>query len=184
MTVDNLSNTCAGSCVNPQVAEACVDNLGTTDSTEATEFHEVLSAKLQDEVLCLMGETSEKFVPAPTKDQVISDAVEALRQFKEAVRWKAFFRSKKLEALQQQRQQLNLPTIHSLGSQDSGNDSFPNDDSPTGLGTGLRIKTTGSNAPRADDTVELFLRRVEEEILDMAFSYSHHAAQTARSPKI
>jgi hypothetical protein len=35
--------------------------------------------------------TSEKFIPAPSQDQVLSDLLEGLRRFKETVRWKDHF---------------------------------------------------------------------------------------------
>jgi hypothetical protein len=76
------------------------DAEGTTNTTTATAYNEVLSS-LEDEVRCLVGETSEKFVvPAPTQDQVLTDIIKALRHFKEAVRWKAFFWAQRIERLQ------------------------------------------------------------------------------------
>jgi hypothetical protein len=50
---------------------------GTTASTQTTAYHDVLS--FTDEVLSLVGGTSEKFIPAPSQDQVISDLLEGLR---------------------------------------------------------------------------------------------------------
>jgi hypothetical protein len=157
---------------------------GTNDTTQTTAYHEVLSS-LEDEIRCLVGETSEKFVPAPTQDQVLADAIESLRRFKESVRWRAFFRTKKLERIQKQQQQNGIPPIQTLGSHDSGGpDDQEADASDVGLRTGLSVKAMGSVAPRADDTVELFLKRVEDEVLQMAFNYNHHSVETKRSQLI
>jgi GIY-YIG catalytic domain len=160
------------------------DAEGTTNTTTATAYNEVLSS-LEDEVRCLVGETSEKFVPAPTQDQVLTDTIEALRRFKEAVRWKAFFRAQRIERLQKRRQELGLPPLENPGSFDD-TDLEDNSSSPSqGLGSGLKPpRSTGSVAPRGDDTIELFLRRVEDEILDMAFAYKQHRVETSRSKQV
>jgi hypothetical protein len=74
------------------------DVAGTTDTTQATVYNDDHSlAQLADEVQCLVGETSEKFIPAPTHDQILSDAIEGLCRFKEVVQWKDFFRSKRFQ---------------------------------------------------------------------------------------
>jgi hypothetical protein len=89
------------SAASPHSSYNTHDAAGTTDTTKMTEYHKGQSS-LEEQVRCLVGETSEKFIPAPTQDQVISDAFEGIRRFKEAVRWKDFFRSQKIETIQQE----------------------------------------------------------------------------------
>jgi len=72
---------------------------GTTDTTIMTN-HKDLSkatkdghaAALEDEVQCLVGGTSEKFVPEPMGEDVTIDLINGLRRFKDAVRWKNYFK--------------------------------------------------------------------------------------------
>jgi hypothetical protein len=63
---------------------------GPTNTTLATEYNDSLS--LADKVRCLLGETSEKYIPRPFVDQVLTDALDGLCRFKEVVRWRFFFR--------------------------------------------------------------------------------------------
>jgi hypothetical protein len=157
------------------------DSEDTTDTTQATAYNEVFS--FEEEILSLVGKTSEKFVPAPSHDQVLVDAIEALRRFKEGVRWKSFFRNKKLEELQKQQLQQGILTIESLRSSDI-DDDLSEDAQQEGLRTGLKVKTLSSIALKADDKVELFLKRVEEEVLNQAFSYSPLSVESDRSKQV
>jgi hypothetical protein len=43
-----------------------------------------------------------------------------------------------------------------------------------GLKKNLNPAKTGSSAPQGNDNVELFLKRVEEEVLNQAFAYQQH----------
>ena len=95
---------------------------GTTDTTKATS-HNVLS--FADEVQCLVGETSEKFVPQPSKDEVISDTINGLRRFKDAVRWKEYHRIRK----QEERKKLGIDTQQ----EDQQSDDETNGDGDLGL---------------------------------------------------
>ena len=46
---------------------------------------------IESEVLSITDVTSEKFVPGPSKDVVLSDSIIGLKRFRIAIRWKAFF---------------------------------------------------------------------------------------------
>jgi len=50
------------------------------------------AAALEDEVQCLVGGTSEKFVPEPMGEDITTDLINGLRRFKDAVRWKVYFK--------------------------------------------------------------------------------------------
>ena len=52
---------------------------------------------IESEVLAITSVTSEKFVAAPNKTNVISDLLIGLKRFRNATRWKAFFHDKKKE---------------------------------------------------------------------------------------
>ena len=50
---------------------------------------------LQREVLHVTNETSDKYVLAPNKNQILSDLLIGLKRFRNVVRWKFFFAEKK-----------------------------------------------------------------------------------------
>jgi hypothetical protein len=177
---DTLS--CKGSAYVPPSSNT-PDDEGTTATTTTTESYDDHSS-LEEKVQCLVGGTSEKFVPAPTRDQVIQDTIEGLRRFKEAVRWKDFFRTQKIERLQQDRQRLGLPPLpadHPVPD-DISDDGVSLDN--VGLGTGLRPFRTGSSAPRASDDVELFLKRIEDETLSLAFKFNQQQFESRRASEL
>ena len=134
---------------------------GTTDTTKANN-HKVLSV-LTDEVQCLVGETSEKYVPQPTRDEVIQDAINGLRRFKDGIRWKEFHR------LQQQEKQKNKGIEPTEEDIETFNEQM--NDKEEGLKTGLRPTKINLSAPRGSEKLEEFLKAVEEEILKQAFEY-------------
>jgi hypothetical protein len=170
--------SCRSPATNPPTSYTTPDDEGTTDTNQVTEYHEGHS--LEEKVLNLVGETSDKFIPAPTRDQVITDALEGLRRFKETVRWKDYFRTQKLQRLQQEREKLGLPPLDSQEPLGDDDDTTTDDDTG-GLQTHLKPVRLGSSAPRASDLVELFLKRVEDETLNQAFKYSRRHFESERS---
>ena len=50
---------------------------------------------LKREVLNVTNETSDKFVFAPTKEQILADLIIGLKRFRNTVRWKWFFLEEK-----------------------------------------------------------------------------------------
>ena len=73
---------------------------GTTDTTTTTNHKDLsnttakdgYAAALEDEVQCLVGGTSEKFVPEPMGEDITTDLINGLRRFKDAARWKVYFK--------------------------------------------------------------------------------------------
>jgi hypothetical protein len=52
---------------------------------------------LHEKVSELVRGTSEKYVPEPGKNDILSDAIIGLRRFSNSCRWKEFWRLKKIE---------------------------------------------------------------------------------------
>ena len=52
---------------------------------------------LHEKVLSLASEISERFVPAPTSDDILSDVLIGLKRCVFSLRWKEFFRLKKIQ---------------------------------------------------------------------------------------
>lgn len=66
---------------------------GTTDTAITTDHKDLFlntqdgyAAALEDEVQSLVGGTSEKFVPEPSGEDILTDVINGLRRFKDAVR--------------------------------------------------------------------------------------------------
>ena len=52
---------------------------------------------IEDEVQRLVEEISQKFVPVPSKEEVVIDMCEGMRRFAHSVRWKCFQRKEALK---------------------------------------------------------------------------------------
>ena len=111
-------------------------------------------------VACLVGGTSEKFVPQPSKDDVLIDAMTALRGFKDSVRWREFHRLEKKERKKELNkmmgrdggvtdEEISLESVVSESTDDEG------------YKTGLRPMKTRMTAPTGSDNLEAFLKQVE-----------------------
>ena len=163
--------------------------MGTTDTNSLQEQHNL---SIMDEVLKALGGTSEKFVPQPTQSEVLSDAIRGLRRFKDAVRWKEFFRLQKQEERKKLYQKMGMPPPPlPTASEDEDDDDEDEDNRSTttdsselpnppedGLETGLRPIKVNLSAPKGTDRLEAFLKRVEEEVLNQAFNYNPTATTT------
>jgi len=57
---------------------------------------------VMQEVKCLVGGTSEKFIPEPMGEDITADLINGLRRFKDAARWKVYF-----ELLQEEKDKEN-----------------------------------------------------------------------------
>jgi hypothetical protein len=104
---------------------------------------------LSNEVLCLSSETSEKYVPAPPKGQVLQDLLIGIKRFKNAVRWKWFWMEK-----------ARLGNEGTLGNKGIGNTKVKEiieQEEPTqevqGLGMGLKRTSTANSVPTASPQV-------------------------------
>ena len=108
---------------------------------------------LEDEVLCLVGETSDKYVPQPSGDDIITDAVNGLRRFKDNVRWKDFHRQ--LQEEKDRRMGLRK-TKEEKGKEKDGDTTEDEQNDIVeeskglneGLGTGLKPTNVNLSAPR------------------------------------
>ena len=149
---------------------------GTTYTTK-TVTHQDLSIII-DEVQSLVEETSEKFVPQPTRDEILSDTINGLRRFKDAVRWKEFHRIKQQEKIKNNNKEPDQQEIEIEIFNAQTNDLNE------GLGTGLRPTKINLTAPKGSDELENFLKNVEEELLNQAFRYNEKEATTPRSRAI
>ena len=116
-------------------------------------------AYLSVQVQSQCGETSDKFIPEPTKDQITEDLLLGLKRFKNAARWKEFWRNQKIRQLEQENQQCDQ------------NDSKLESTSKmkvthAGLGTGLKPENAEKVAPKGSDNLEKFLRRLETTLIE------------------
>ena len=148
--------------------------MGTADTAKAT-LNDNLSY-LMDEVQCLVGETSEKFVPQPSRDDIISDLVKGLRRFRDTVRWKDFHRQQQIQKLKR----MGIETNHVEIEDSSNQDNEYNE----GLQTGLTPTKVNLSAPRATEEVEAFLHELEQTLLDQAFEYNDKRVSCPKSSQI
>ena len=114
----------------------------------------------------LRRRASEKFVPQPERDDVITDAISGLRRFKETVRWREYFRLKKIEDAKKTRERLGLPAIVETSEEESihSEDEAVIEEEDTL--TNLRQRRVNMTAPKGTDNTETFLKKVEEEVLE------------------
>ena len=123
---------------------------------------------LEREVLRITSVTSDKFVYAPKKEQVISDLIIGLKRFRNSVRWKWFFQEEKRKKNELKNSLLNK----SAYDRDKiFNDNDEENESPTsirqeGLKSGLAPVKTTQDAPIGSPEVEGFLKEVEIKLID------------------
>jgi hypothetical protein len=134
---------------------------------------------LSNEVLRLSSETSEKYVPAPHKGQVLQDLLIGIKRFKNAVRWKWFWIEKaRLE---------NERTLGNKGDGSTEIKEISKQEEPTqeaqGLGTGLKRMSTANSALTASPQVEVFLDEVAERLLT-ELDKSENQPETSKAKEI
>jgi hypothetical protein len=134
---------------------------------------------LSNEVLCLSSETSEKYVPAPHKGQVLQDLLIGIKRFKNTVRWKWFWIEKaRLE---------NERTLGNKGDGSTEIKEISEQEEPThgaqGLGTGLKRTSTANSVPTASPQVEVFLDEVAERLLT-ELDKSENQPETSKAKEI
>jgi hypothetical protein len=134
---------------------------------------------LSNEVLHLSSETSEKYVPAPHKGQVLQDLLIGIKRFKNTVRWK-WFRIEKAR----------LENERTLGNKGDGSTEIKEiskQEEPTqeaqGLGTGLKRMSTANSALTASPQVEVFLDEVAERLLT-ELDKSENQPETSKAKEI
>jgi len=186
----NTSNTNTGSTKYGTECDASNDDTsntklkGTTD-TATTTNHKDLSkatkdgyaAVLEDEVQCLVGGTSEKFVPEPMGEDITTDLINGLCRFKDAVRWKVYFKLLQEEKDKEYQSNGNIAN----NTQEEEQEQQPHN---PGLKTNLKPTKINLSAPRADGETERFLLQLEEEILKQALDKIDAKGRNNKSHKI
>jgi len=143
---------------------------GTTDTTTVNNHKDLSTTNAQDghatalgdEAQCLVGGTSEKFVPEPTGENILADVINGLHRFKDAVRWKAFHK-----CLQEEKDKENQSSTHNTTDNTQEEEEQQQTHNP-GLKTNLKPTKINLAAPRADDEIEGFLQQLEQELLTQA----------------
>ena len=112
----------------------------------------VTTWRLEEEVQCLTRKVSSKFIVEPSINEVRSELLIGLKRFVDSVR-------RNYDAIQRAEKSKNATDIC--------NDSWPYGE-PQGLGTNLRLTNgwTPDNTTSASRVVELFLLKIEKELLD------------------
>mgnify|MGYP001787478984 FL=1 len=128
----------------------------------------------------MVGGTSEKFVPEPTGEDILTDAINGLRRFKDTVRWKAFHKQLQ-EEKDKQNQTGNNSSNNNNNTQEDEQQQQPHN---PGLNTNLKPTKINLSAPKADDETEQFLQLLEEEILREALDKVDTKGTNPKSHKI
>ena len=134
---------------------------GTTDTAKATIENDLSngSMDLEEEVQCLVGGTSEKYVPQPKWEDILTDVVQAMRKFKQDVRWKDFHRQDKEE---QERREKQMQKGKGGAKKKEKKTKICSEE---GMKTGLKPVTINLTAPRASELVEGFITQLQRTLL-------------------
>ena len=126
---------------------------------------------LKREVLNVTNETSDKFVFAPTKEQILSDLIIGLKRFRNTVRWKWFFLEEKRKKNEIQNSPLSQNALDSNFSFENYSDENDENVDPNiktineGLKSGLTPEKTIQDAPIGSPEVESFIKEVEQHLI-------------------
>jgi hypothetical protein len=120
---------------------------------------------LREQVSELVRGTSEKYVPEPSKNDILSDAIIGIRRFSNSCRWKEFWRLKKLEKVREESNS-SPKSVDDEGFFDSEMRIEAKD---VGLNSNLRAKEKLKRAPKGSEDLEAFLLAVQREIIDRVF---------------
>ena len=142
----------------------------------STTTQDGYAAVLRDEVQCLVGGTSEKFVPEPTGEDILADVINGLLIFKDAVRWKAFHKY-----LQEEKDKEKQSGTHNTANNTQEEEEQQQTHNP-GLKTNLKPTKTNLSVPRADDKIEGFLQKLEKELLTQALDISRCQRMQRKNP--
>ena len=152
-------------------AEECEDafppELGTnTKCLPLRKVNDTELKQLNDAVQNLCNGTSGKYVPTPSKKQILQDCLLGLRRFQNSCRWKS------LHALKKNNGVLNPNNTPGNESDDNLSDSDFDDDPDKATdkdvgGMDTRLKPTYKyyTAPKADENTKRFLKEVAYTIL-------------------
>ena len=120
---------------------------------------------LHKQVSVLVRGISEKYVPEPGRNDILSDALIGIRRFSNSCRWKEFWRLKKLEEIRE-KSNSSPKSVDCEGFFDS---EVRIEAKKEGLGTNLRAKEKVKRAPRGSEDLEAFLSAVQRVIIDQVF---------------
>jgi len=125
-------------------------------------------------VQCLVDGTSEKFVPEPMGEDITADPINGLRRFKDAARWKVYFKLLQEEKDKENQNNGNVAN----NTQEEEQEQQPHN---PGLKTNLEPIKINLSAPRADDETERFLLQLEEELLNQALDKIEAKGRNSKS---
>ena len=120
---------------------------------------------LQKSVLRVTNETSDKFVPAPSRNQILSDLLIGLKRFRNVVRWKHFFAEKKRKEEELKNSPLSQPAFNNKFSCETEENENARQTNPEGLKSGLKPANQTQNAPIGSPKTESFLKELEETLV-------------------
>ena len=120
---------------------------------------------LHEQVSVLVRGISEKYVPEPSRNDILSDALTAIRRFSNSCRWKEFWRLKKLEEIREKSS--SSPT--SVDCESFFDSEVRTETKKEGLRTNLRAKEKIKRAPKGSEGLEAFLSAVQRVIIDQVF---------------
>ena len=112
---------------------------------------------LHEKVLSLASEISERFVPAPTSDDILSDVLIGLKRYVFSLRWKEFFRLKKI---QEEKKCSLSPRSQATSFFDDEVNQWKKTDA-TGLNTRLGPKNKNPQPPKGTDELECFIKDIQ-----------------------
>jgi hypothetical protein len=135
---------------------------------------------LHEQVSVLVREISEKYVPEPSKDDILSDAIIGIRRFSNSCRWKEFWRLKKLEEIKEQSNS-SPKSIDGEGFFDS---EVGTEAKRVGLNSGLRAKEKIKRAPKGSEDLEAFLSAVQREIINRVFEKRNEYSPNRKSENL
>jgi len=132
-----------------------------------TPTEQISRTSLEREVLHVTNETSDKFVPAPDRNLVLSDLLIGLKRFRNVVRWKYFFAEKKRVEEESKDSPLSQNAFNSRFSfnEIENEEKAKNNQS---LNSGLKAANTTQNAPIGSPETESFLKELERIIITQA----------------
>ena len=159
------------------------DAQGTTDNVTDSTINQNSDLSLEDEVHELVTGTSQKFVPQPTLDNVISDAIQGLKRFRITVRLKEEIRNRKIQQHNNSTDNLHIDNSDSTSKASLNSDI--SERTPEGLKTNLHPPGRGgSKTTCGSEPVELFLKDLEKEVLHMVWQYRNHKTVHPMSTQI
>ena len=121
---------------------------------------------LRKEVLHVTSETSDKYVQAPDRNQILSDLLIGLKRFRNVVRWKWYFAEKKRiekEAKERLTSQNTFSSKPNIDEED--NEKTKIKANQEGLNSGLKATNLTQNAPIGSIETEGFLKEVERALI-------------------